>query len=264
MTYFFGMTNGREMTPPLGFSTLNPLPGPNVSELPPITASTFTARTPKNTSLINQASTSNNPDPMISPTFVKANYKVLKSLIRECKRQGSHEDLLNKLEYFSEEYDEVREIEPRPIRVLEATPIPQAASSRVQRQKESVVEFEDAPNKEGSRVERNDEGGRPLGQRAKDNEPQGMSLPPLLAAHLLRSENGQPLQSSLTSVHRGRHPSTNIGGILLPNGTHFLCNTQPFIPNNLQPSNGPIPVYVNLYPRPNMGAAYGQPMSLLS
>ncbi|GKC96729.1 hypothetical protein Tco_1162171 [Tanacetum coccineum] len=150
------------------------------------------------------------------------------------QRQWCNEDLRIKLEYFSEE------------------------------QKESVVEFEDAPNKEGSRVERNDEGGRPLGQRAKDNEPQGMSLPPLLAAHLLRSENGQPLQSSLTSVHRGRHPSTNIGGILLPNGTHFLCNTQPFIPNNLQPSNGPIPVYVNLYPRPNMGAAYGQPMSLLS
>ncbi|GJU31596.1 hypothetical protein Tco_1175185 [Tanacetum coccineum] len=125
---------------------------------------------------------------MIRPTFVEANYKVLESLLGERKRQWCNEDLRIKLEYFSEE------------------------------QKERVVEFEDAPNKEGSRVERNDEGGRPLGQRAEDNGPHGMSLPPLLAAHLLRSENGQPLQSSLTSVHRGRHPSTNIRGILPPNG----------------------------------------------
>ncbi|GKE54223.1 hypothetical protein Tco_1489379 [Tanacetum coccineum] len=164
----------------------------------------------------------------------------------------------------SEEYDEEREMEHRPTRVREATPILQAVSSRVRRQKERVVEFEDAPNKEGSRVERNDEGGRPLEQRAEDNGPQGMSLPPLLAAHLLRSEHGQPLQSSLTSVHRGRHPSTNIGGIIPPNGMYLLCKTQPFIPNNLQPSNGPIPIYVNPYPRPNIGVAYGQPMSHLS
>ncbi|GKF07285.1 hypothetical protein Tco_0041509 [Tanacetum coccineum] len=79
------------------------------------------------------------------------------------QRQWCNKDLRIKLKYFSEEYDKEREMEPRPTRVEEATPILQAASSRVQRQKERVVEFKDAPNKERSRVERNDEGGRPLG-----------------------------------------------------------------------------------------------------
>ncbi|GJV24049.1 reverse transcriptase domain-containing protein [Tanacetum coccineum] len=146
------MINGRETTQPPGFSTLTPLPGPNASELPPITASTFTTKTPENTSLTNQASTSNNPDPMISPAFVEANYKVLESLLKERRRQRRDEDLHTELEYFSEEYDEEREMEPRPMRVLKATPIPQAASSRVRRQKERVVEFEDAPNREESRA----------------------------------------------------------------------------------------------------------------
>ncbi|GJS76225.1 hypothetical protein Tco_0726106 [Tanacetum coccineum] len=63
------------MTPPPGLSTLTPLPGPNVSELPPITAFTFTARTPENTPLTNWVSTSKNPDPMIIPAFVEANYE---------------------------------------------------------------------------------------------------------------------------------------------------------------------------------------------
>ncbi|GKB80444.1 hypothetical protein Tco_0947339 [Tanacetum coccineum] len=118
-------------------------------------------------------------------------------------------------------------MEPRPTRVQEATPIPQAASSRVQRQKERVVKFEDAPNREGSRVKRNEEGGRHVGQRAEENGPQGMNLPLLLAAHLGRSENGQPFQSSLTSVYGGRHPSTNIGGNL-PLNDYTGCVT-PFV-----------------------------------
>ncbi|GKF75854.1 hypothetical protein Tco_0225298, partial [Tanacetum coccineum] len=120
----------RDDTTP-GFSTLTPLLGPNASELPPITASTFTARTPENTPLINHASTSNKPDPMISPAFVEANYEVLESLIRERRRQRCNENLRTELEYFSEEYDEEREMEPRPTRVQEAIPISQAASSRV-------------------------------------------------------------------------------------------------------------------------------------
>ncbi|GJW60198.1 hypothetical protein Tco_0109533 [Tanacetum coccineum] len=135
---------------------------------------------------INRASTSNNPDPMIRPAIVEANYEVLESLLRERKRQRRNEDLRTELEYFSEEYDEEREME------LRLT--------------------------EGIRVERNDKGGRSLGQRIEDNGSQGMNLPPLLANHLGRSENGQPLQSSLTSMHGGRHPSTNIGGNLPPNG----------------------------------------------
>ncbi|GJT37163.1 hypothetical protein Tco_0937028 [Tanacetum coccineum] len=177
------MTSGREMTPPK-FLDPTPLPHPNVSELPPITASTFTDRTPKNTTLINRASTSNNPDPMISPTFVEANYEVLESLLREHRRQRGNEDLRTELEYFSEEYDKESVMEPRPTRIREAIPILQVASSRVLRQKERVVEIEDAPNKEESRVERNGKGGRSLGQRTEDNGSKGTNLPPLLAAHL--------------------------------------------------------------------------------
>ncbi|GJW32378.1 hypothetical protein Tco_0052410 [Tanacetum coccineum] len=157
----------------LGFSTLTPLPDPNACELPPITTSTFTARTLENATLTNRASTSNNPDPMISLAFVEANYEVLKFLLRERRRQMHNEDLRTKLEYFSEEYDKEREMEPRPTRAREATPIPQAGSSRVRIQKERVVEFEDAPNREGSKVERNDKGGRPLGQRTEDKRSKG-------------------------------------------------------------------------------------------
>ncbi|GKA87500.1 reverse transcriptase domain-containing protein [Tanacetum coccineum] len=127
---------------------------------------------------------------MISPAFIKANYEVLKSLLRERKRQRRNEDLRTELEYFSEEYDEEREMEPRPTQVREAIPISQAASSRVQRQRERVIEIKDAPNREGSRVERNDEGGRSMGQRAEHNRSQGMNLPLLQAAHLGRSEHG--------------------------------------------------------------------------
>ncbi|GKE60176.1 hypothetical protein Tco_1510543 [Tanacetum coccineum] len=130
---------------------------------------------------------------MISLIFVKANYKVLGSLLRERRRQIRSEDLRTKLEYFSEVYEEEREVVPRFVRFKEVTPILQVVSSRVQRQRERVVEFENAHKREESRVKRNDEGGRPLGQRVEDNGPQGVNLPPLLAAHLGRAKNGQPL-----------------------------------------------------------------------
>nr|GEV78069.1 ribonuclease H-like domain-containing protein [Tanacetum cinerariifolium] len=172
---------------------------------------------------------------MISPTFIEANYEVIESLLRERRRHMRNEDLCTELEYFSEKYDEEMEIKPRPTRAREATPVLQAASLRIRRQKERVVEFEDASNREVSRVKRNDEGGRPPRQRTKENRPQEMNLPSLIAAHLGRRKNGQPLQTSLTFVHGGHHPSTNIGGNLLLNdpldhedgavsGSHRLCS----------------------------------------
>nr|GEU42379.1 reverse transcriptase domain-containing protein [Tanacetum cinerariifolium] len=103
------MTNGREDTSPPGFLTLTPLPGLNVGKLPPITTSTFTARSPENTPLANRASTSANPDPVISPAFVEPNYEVLGSLLRDRRRQVYNEGLHTKLDYYSEEYDEERE-----------------------------------------------------------------------------------------------------------------------------------------------------------
>ncbi|GJY93602.1 hypothetical protein Tco_0509384 [Tanacetum coccineum] len=104
------MTNGREDSPPPGFLTLTPLPNPNVGELPPITASTFTTRSLNNTPLANRASTSTNYNPAISPTFVEANYEILESLLRDRIRHVRNEDLRTKSDYYNEEM----EMEPRP------------------------------------------------------------------------------------------------------------------------------------------------------
>nr|GEW42305.1 putative ribonuclease H-like domain-containing protein [Tanacetum cinerariifolium] len=89
---------------------------------------------------------------------------------------------------------------------------------------------------ETGRVERNFKGTRPSKFIAEAIKSQGMSLLSLLAANL-GSENGQPLQSSLTSVYGGPQPSTNTGWNLPPNGTHLLHNAQPFLPSNLHPPN---------------------------
>ncbi|GKB33499.1 hypothetical protein Tco_0872900 [Tanacetum coccineum] len=64
-------------------------------------------------------------------------------------------------------------------------------SPRARKQREKMVDFEDIPNRDGSMVERNSEGGRPSGLRADINRSQRMNLPPLLAGHLRRRENGQ-------------------------------------------------------------------------
>ncbi|GJT81492.1 hypothetical protein Tco_1055834 [Tanacetum coccineum] len=130
----------------------------------------FAATTPENTPFAYRASTSTNPNPMISPAFVEANY---------------------------EDYDEEREMEPRPEPNREATPTPRTKSPVVRRQRERVVRFEEAPNREGSRRGRNAKGIRPSKIEAENRE---VNIPPLLAAHLGRNESGQHLQSSLTSV----------------------------------------------------------------
>ncbi|GJZ06673.1 hypothetical protein Tco_0540466 [Tanacetum coccineum] len=144
------MTSGREMTPPPSFSTLTHIPGLNANELPPITVSTFTSATPKNTPLTRRASTSTNPDPMISLAFVEANYQALESLLRERRKQIHNKDLHTEFDYFSEEYDEEMEMEPRPARIRETTPVPRTGSLRARRQRERVVEFKNAPNRDGA------------------------------------------------------------------------------------------------------------------
>ncbi|GKE12844.1 zinc finger, CCHC-type containing protein [Tanacetum coccineum] len=163
--------------------------------------------------------------------------------------------------YFSEEYDEEREMEPRREQNRETTPPLHMRSPRVCRQREKVVGFEEALNREGGRLERNVEGDRPSELRARENGSQGMSIPPLLAAHLGRSENGQALQSSFTSIYGGHQPSFNIGGNLLLNGTHLLYNAQPFIPSSFHPSNGFRPAHVNSYSQPFMGIVNGQALN---
>ncbi|GKB02091.1 reverse transcriptase domain-containing protein [Tanacetum coccineum] len=131
------MTNGREMTPPLGFSTPPQIPNNTTSERPLVTTTVFAATTLENTLFAYHASTSTNPNPMISPDFVEANYEIL-------------------------DYDEEREMEPRTDPRREATSALRLRSHVVRRQRQRVVGFEDAPNREGNKRGRNAEGFRPL------------------------------------------------------------------------------------------------------
>ncbi|GJV08973.1 hypothetical protein Tco_1346629 [Tanacetum coccineum] len=98
---------------------------------------------------------------------------------------------------------------------------------RAQRKMGRVVEFEDALNKDGGKVERESEGRRPLERRVEDNG--------------------------------NLEPSTNSGGNLPPNYMHLLHNAPSFILNCLQPSNGHVPTYVNPNFQPNAGMTYCQP-----
>nr|GFD28461.1 reverse transcriptase domain-containing protein [Tanacetum cinerariifolium] len=86
-------------------------------------ASTFTVRSPKKTPLTNRASISANPASVISPAFVEANYDVLESFLMDHRRQVHNEDFRTEFDYYSEEYDEEREMEPRSVRARETTPV---------------------------------------------------------------------------------------------------------------------------------------------
>ena len=108
------MDQGRGDTPPPGFSTLAPIPIDDSNNLPPITASTFTTRSHPEITTNNHASTSANPEPVISPAFVEANHEVLETLLRARNRQVRNAEVRRELEYSSDEYDEEMEMEPRP------------------------------------------------------------------------------------------------------------------------------------------------------
>nr|GEX24710.1 reverse transcriptase domain-containing protein [Tanacetum cinerariifolium] len=141
----------------------------------PTTTTMFAATTPENMPLGYRASTLTNPSLVISLAFLEANYETLESLLRA------------------------------------VTPPLHAASPRVHRRRERVVKFKETQNKGESRVERNKEGGRPLKEASRGNESQNVNLPSLLAAHIGRTENGQPLQSSLTFAYEGQALPNNIG-----------------------------------------------------
>ncbi|GJZ04837.1 reverse transcriptase domain-containing protein [Tanacetum coccineum] len=123
--------------------------------------------------------------------------------------------------------------------------------------------FKESPNRERSRTGRNTEGNRPLEAGIEENERREMNLPLLLAAHLGRNENGQPLQSSLTSVHGGRQSLINIEGNLPPNGTLLSHHAQPFIPSSAHVPNGFITTHANPYSQPSAGIINGQTPSFL-
>ncbi|GJX02014.1 hypothetical protein Tco_0185927 [Tanacetum coccineum] len=122
--------------------------------------------------------------------------------------------LRTELEYVSEDYDEEKEMKQRPEPVRAVNPPLRAASLRVRRRRERVVGFEETQNRGESRVERNNKGGRPSKEASRGNGSQNVNLLPLLATHIKRSENGQPLQSSLTSAYREDYPL--LDGLKMP------------------------------------------------
>ncbi|GJZ07162.1 hypothetical protein Tco_0540955 [Tanacetum coccineum] len=75
------------MMPPPGFSTSPQVPNNTTSKRSPIITTVFAATTPENTPFAYRASTSTNPNHIISPAFVEENYEVLESLLRERRRQ---------------------------------------------------------------------------------------------------------------------------------------------------------------------------------
>ncbi|GKF16327.1 hypothetical protein Tco_0061245, partial [Tanacetum coccineum] len=87
-----------------------------------------------------------------------------------------------------------------PARVRETNLVLQTGSPRARRQRERVLEFKDALNRDGSRVEREFKGRRPSERRAEESGDRRENRPLLLVAHLCRNENGQPLESTLTSA----------------------------------------------------------------
>nr|GEY88479.1 hypothetical protein [Tanacetum cinerariifolium] len=87
-----------------------------------------------------------------------------------------------------EDYDEKREMEPRPEPTKEATPPLRLRSPGVCRQQKRVVWFEESPNKEGSKAGRNAEGSRPSEIKARENGNRGMNLPLTLGSSLSKKQ----------------------------------------------------------------------------
>ncbi|GKG33669.1 hypothetical protein Tco_0433828, partial [Tanacetum coccineum] len=69
-------------------------------------------------------------------------------------KQIRNKDLRTELEYFSEDYDEDREMEPRPVCIKETTPVLLTRSSRARRQREMAIDFKDVPNCNSLKEER--------------------------------------------------------------------------------------------------------------
>nr|GEV95470.1 reverse transcriptase domain-containing protein [Tanacetum cinerariifolium] len=171
------------MTPPPGFSTPPQIPNINISERPPVTTTVFAATTPENTPFAYRASTLANPNPMIRYAF---------------------------------DYDEKREMEPRPEPTKESTPPLQLRSPGVCRQQKRVVGFEESPNKEGSKAGRNAESSRPSEIEARENGNRGMNLPPTLGSSLSKKQKRLKMVTPL----RGKpSPIIHKGGLSSPEWT---------------------------------------------
>nr|GEU37856.1 hypothetical protein [Tanacetum cinerariifolium] len=159
------MTNGRETTPPPGFLTPPHIPNISTTERPPVTTTVFAATTPGNTSFAYRASTSTDLAPMINPAFM----------------------------------------EPNPERNREVTPPLNTRSPRVRRQRERVVEFEEAPNKERSRIGRHIEGSilnyEDLKAKFRSHfSQQKRFTKTYLAVHSIKQREGESVRAFATST----------------------------------------------------------------
>lgn len=238
--YYSGMNSEREVTPPPGFSSLTPLPVTDANNLPPITVSTFTTRSHPEITPNHHASTSANPELIISPAFVDANYEKLESLLRARRRQIRNTEMRRELEYSSDEYDEEIEMEPRPSTHRAHHPILRIGSPASRRVEGRSVGFEGVPERTPTRKEGTVAEGS--NGRSRQRENAEVNLPPLLAAHLGRTEGGIPLQPSHASGVEGNLGPVNTGGSLPPIGLHPQFPVQSYPPIlypqiNEQPGN---------------------------
>nr|GFA12844.1 hypothetical protein [Tanacetum cinerariifolium] len=71
----------------------------------------------------------------------EASYEILESLLRDPRRQVCNEDLHTELDNYNEEYDNEREMEPRPARMRETTHVLRTGSSRVRRHRGKVKDM---------------------------------------------------------------------------------------------------------------------------
>ena len=115
------------------------------------------------------------------------------------------------------------------------------------------VSFEGVPERAPTRREGvAGEGSNGRSQRRDNSE---VNLPPLLAAHLGRTETGMPLQPSHASGVEGHQPQFNMGGSLPHNGMYpqFQIQSYPqnlYPPINSQPSNNHFPQVTTPYGQP--------------
>ncbi|GKF97625.1 hypothetical protein Tco_0293446, partial [Tanacetum coccineum] len=131
---------------------------------------------------------------------------------------------------FSEDCDEEREMEPKPEPHREATQTIRPRSPVVRKQRERVMGFEEAPNREGSRRGRNAEGTR-------------------------KATNLRPLYREATN-------SRLTWGDLPLNNTLLSHHAQPFIPSSLHTPTGIVPIHVNPHSQPYAGLINGQTLNL--
>ncbi|GJV04095.1 hypothetical protein Tco_1337664 [Tanacetum coccineum] len=230
------MTSEREITPPPGFSVMH------------ITTTMFAATTPENKPLAYRASTSTNHNPVISPAFVEANYETLEFLLRDRRRQMYNNDLRTELEYFSEDYNEEREMEPRPEPARPGKAGSKGAAKVEGLQKKHQEEMESSLTSAY--------GGQALPNNIRGN------LPP--NAHELPSANSDgkpPIGGSFANLpQRGHIPSTFKNGNILPlnvftHPTNIPLNSYPFytLPMSTFPN-------MSAYANPNLTGLFPNPL----